>query len=505
MAQKPSPFLIQTAPQSEWHGYTERNHAFTRYADEPEVMSGIVEKIMQYNFSQNFISMVKSHGVETISAGADGAYTWDVDYFIDTHYRCIGAWADPEGTSALSGSSKPGINREPFFVDFESNVFTETEIIGGENPDTERLWVKRAWEAGPNIFRLEVLVADTKGPDDYIPYTAIAPNTRWSSEGGAVSKYWNDRGIDISFKTPVKAKAELSQFRVQHKEAGHNVNWTPKYFTLPGQKGQLWMTTVEYEFLKRIAWTEAMLIQYGRSNRWIDGTSGIYDKNGYEVNTGSGWLEQTSASNRYEYSGKPNMKEIIDIILSIVIGKTGSRTAVIRGGEHGIIALHEAVINLWGAGSWKEVAPMGDTSGRAVKWMGNNEVEMVFPQIKAVSVVGGIKLIFEVDSSKDDPRRNKKIMPGLGGLVSSYQYDIIGIGEAGDAKSNFKIVRRQGETGVFGIIDGMRSINKVATSFGNPKKLSTALDGFEMHYLEPGIGAKVVDPTKVIKYYPAVY
>jgi hypothetical protein len=502
---KVSPFLIQSAPQSEWHGYTERNHLYSRFQDEPEVMSGVIEKIMMHNFSQNFISMVKSHGVETISAGADGAYTWNVEYYIDTHYRCIGAFEDADGTTPLTGSNKPGINREAFYMDFESNVFVETEIIGGENPDTDRLWIRRTWEVAPNVYRLEVLVADSKGPDDYIPYTAIAAGTRWSSEGGAVSKDWSDTGIDISFKTPVKAKAELSQFRVKHRVSGHNVNWSPKYFTLPGQKGTLWMTTVEYEFLQRIAWTEAMLIQYGRSNRWIDGSVGMYDKNGYEVVTGSGWLEQTAASNRYEYSGKPNMKEIVDIILSVVIGRTGSRTAVIRGGEHGIIALHQAVIDLYGAGSWNEFAPMGDTTGRAYKWMGTNEIEINFPQIKAFTTIGGIRLLFEIDSSKDDPKRNKKQMPGMSGLVSSYQYDIIGIGDSGDSKSNLKIVRRAGETGVFGIIDGMRSINKVATSFGNAKKLSTALDGFEMHYLEPGIGAKVVDPTKVIRYYPAVY
>jgi hypothetical protein len=117
-----------------------------------------------------------------------------------------------------------------------------------------------------------------------------------------------------------------------------------------------------------------------------------------------------------------------------------------------------------------------------------------------VATINGIQFAFVIDPGKDDLKRNKTMHP-LGGPASSYEYDIMGFGSK-DEKSNMQIVRRSGETPIWGAEEGIRGFYSEAGSFFSPKRLSTAVDASTIHYFEPGIGAIVWDPTKIIRYYP---
>jgi hypothetical protein len=142
---------------------------------------------------------------------------------------------------------------------------------------------------------------------------------------------------------------------------------------------------------------------------------------------------------------------------------------------------------------------MGDTTGRAYQWK-ENEINVKAGQVMGVATINGINFTFVVDPSKDDPRRNKLYHP-LGGLASSYEYDIMGFG-MGDEKSNMQIVRREGEDVIWGSLEGMRGFQKGGSSFTNPKIISSAVDASTIHAFDPGIGAIVWDPSKIIRYYP---
>jgi hypothetical protein len=74
----------------------------------------------------------------------------------------------------------------------------------------------------------------------------------------------------------------------------------------------------------------------------------------------------------------------------------------------------------------------------------------------------------------------------------------------GNEKENMKILRREGESPIWGVLEGMRGWNKSNTSFTNPKALATAVDASTIHYFEPGVGAVVYDPTLVVRYYPDI-
>ena len=86
-----------------------------------------------------------------------------------------------------------------------------------------------------------------------------------------------------------------------------------------------------------------------------------------------------------------------------------------------------------------------------------------------IATINGIEFSFVIDPSKDDLKRNKIYHP-LGGPASSYEYDIMGFGNK-DEKSNMQIVRRKGQTPIWGVEEGMRGFYKEKGTFMSPKVL----------------------------------
>ena len=107
-----------------------------------------------------------------------------------------------------------------------------------------------------------------------------------------------------------------------------------------------------------------------------------------------------------------------------------------------------------------------------------------------------------LQTSESTIKRNKLPHP-KGGLASSYEFDIMGFGGV-DEKSNMQIVRRKGEAPIFASVEGIRGFNGSTGSFMNPKTIASPVDGAHIHYMDPGVGAVVWDPTKVIQYHPEI-
>lgn len=504
--------IYQLGTGTSWDGFTHRNNLYTAFQDTPEVYLDTIEKIMDVNLGEDFVSMVEKHATEYLPAGSDGKYVWKLDYMPHSNYECVGAYLDADGAVEITNTHRPGANYTSFYMDFEGDVFQDTETIAGMNPDNDRLFVVRRWNVFGNTFRYQMQLANSRSEDSFIDYTSVLPGTVWSEEAGLVSKYLSDKGVDISFRTPVQASNELSSFRLQHTIAGHMVDYRPKYFFYNDKNGKrvdkpLWISTVEYEFLAKIRRMRANLVMHGRSNRNPKtGFVGLTSEAGYEIVAGSGWKEQMLSSNRHYYTGQPNLKELIDIILDTVVGTIsfGARKAIVYAGEFGLKELSDMVTRAYGSGAYTQNKPwMQDTTGRAFKWDSGNGIFAKSGQIMGVADVNGIELTFMLDASKDDATRNKMMMPGKPGFVSSYQYDIVGLGGK-DADSNMKIMRIAGQEPTFAVKEGMRGMFKGGKSFTSPKQVATAVDGTTIHYQDFGIGAKVSDPTKVICYYPDV-
>lgn len=489
-----------------WHGYTDKNHLVQAYDYDTTQIFNRLEQVMDVNLGENFVSMVMQHGIHYVDPGKD-SYEWYLENVHDENYALLGAYEDEARTRPIGTTAglRPGANRSEFYMVFENKPFSVTEIIVGMKPDLYRLLISDdAKNIGGDRWQYKVQLI-TSSEVDYIPVEELYENTLWSSDGGVVPSTNSYTGFGPDFRSHGMLSNTLSQFRMKHKMPGNIIDIKPMYFFVEGKGGKgekLWISNVEYEMLKKARWATANIVVNGHSNIWADGTVGNLDKNGFEARTGAGFKEQWLTSNKHTWNGKPDMDFLNEIALDAVVGKIkwDQRKMVIKAGEYGLSALSNMVMEKYGANAWQASRPwMGDHTGRAYKWDGN-EIFVKAGQVMGVATISGVEFSFIIDPQKDDRRRNKTMHP-LGGPASSYEYDIMGFG-AKDEKSNMQIVRRKGETPIWGVEEGMRGFYKENGSFMNPKRLSTAVDASTIHYFDPGIGAIVWDPTKIIRYYP---
>jgi len=487
-----------------WHGLTTENHLTSVYMDNPVQMLDRIEHLYDVNLGMDFVSFMNQFDTYEVDRRR---YSWPLLGATDSNFELLGAWLDEAGTTAITAAAtNVGQGRMNFYMDFAEKAFNVTEVIVGHRPDDYKILITEEPKPIANGWRYTVQLI-TSSHNDYIPGSELLPNTRWSSEYGLVTQTLSDRGFDIGFSSHAMLNAETSMFRMQHTVPGNMIN-KGKVYPMPfyfldetGKQIKSWITNVEWEFLKKARQTRARLIMYGKSNRWEDGSYGNYDKNGYEIAAGSGLKEQWSPSNKHTFAIEPDIDEITEIALAASVGKTSmaNRKYVMTCGEWGYLAFARAVENRQGAKLTR--APwMGDTTGRAYKWSGN-DLHINFGQVKSVATVNGIEISVMIDPYKDDEVRNKLYHPS-GGVVSSYEYDIMDMGGDDNGKGNMQIVNVKGEEPIFGVVNGMRSAYDTGgSSITDPKKMASPIDGYTMHHMQ-NVGAITWNPTKVTRYYP---
>jgi hypothetical protein len=489
-----------------WNGFTDKNHLIAAYDFNPVAINNRLEQVMDVNLGENFVSVIMKHGIHYIPKNKD-IHEWYLENNLVENYRLLGAYEDSAMSRVLGTTPgfKAGANRSEFFLLFENKPFSATEIIVGMKPDLYRLWITdepRNVGGDRWLYKIQLIASD---PNSYIPNTELYEGSQWSSDGGLVPDQMSYTGQDISFKSHGKIQNRLSQFRMKHKIPGNMMDIEPMGFFVKGSNGkakQLWISNVEYEYLKKAKWITASIVMNGHSNVWEDGSIGNIDKNGFSATTGAGFKEQWSTSNLHTWNSTPDLDFMTEIALDAVVGKIkmGDRKMVIKGGEHGLRALSSMVTDRFGASAF--TAPwLNDGTGRAFSWT-SNEVKVKTGQVMGIALINGIEFSFVLDPSKDDERRNKLYHP-LGGLASSYEYEIMGFGSS-DEKPNMQIVRRENETPIWGVEEGMRGFMPAGKSFNSPKFLSSAVDASTIHYFDPGVGAVVWNPTRVIRYYPEI-
>lgn len=505
-------YINQIFEGKNWSQYTDKTHLINAYDHDPVQIMDRMEAILDFNTGENFVSMIMKHGTHLIDPDKD-IYRWRLQNTHVENYELLGAFEDEAMTRTIGTTPgyRPGANKTEFFMLFSNNPFGVNEIIVGMKPDLYRLWIaERGKNVGGDRFLYKVqLIAASQ--EEFIPAIELATGTRWSDDGGLAPDQLSYRGFGPRFRSHSMLENRLSQFRMEHKIPGNLMDLKINAFYVKDSKGKdrkLWISNVEFEYLKQARWAAANIVMNGRTNVWEDGTIGNVDKNGFTATTGAGFKQQWSTTNLHTWNLYPDLDELVEIALDVVVGKIdrSQRTMIVKAGEYGLRALSDMVMKKYGGSAYTPIdnngaAWVNDGTGRAFDWKKDmNEVFVRTGQVMGIAVISGIVFKFVVDSSKDDLRRNK-IMHPLGGPASSYEYDIMGFGGK-DEKSNMQIVRRKGQAPIWGVEEGVRGFYKENGSFMSPKRLSTAVDASTIHYTDFGIGSIVWDPTKVVRYYP---
>lgn len=495
-----------------WNGYTSKQHLLNVFGQDDLHMAETVEKLLDFNDGYNLLSRLYSFGVERISA-SKSEYGWQVMNYSAENYPLIAAYEDRLMTRQINDAAtqtpgfRPGANQTSVYFLFEGRPFEITELIGSKRYKRYQFLISdEPVNVGGDKWLYTAQLSGSQSMEDFCPKDEFNPNERWFHIGGAVAEERSERGFGINFRTHGAFKNRLSAFRMEHEIPGNlfRMEVKPVVFKLPNVKGNMWISNVEYEYMRKVRKATAAILMDGKSNVFSDGTIQNVDRNGHAVPRGAGFNDLYSSSNLRFFNSEPDADILMNHILEIVIGKTNQRTADIMMGEWGFKALEQSFVKRYGGSSKFNERPwINDGTGRAFQWSGENgnDVAVKYGQIKKVIEVNGIVLNFVIDPSKDDISRSVQMHP-LGGPVSSYEYDIIGLGGK-DSKSNLKIVRREGENPFWRTVLGMRGMGMLSeNSFNSPGVVSTTTDASNILYFEPGVGAKVIDPTAIVRYYP---
>lgn len=261
----------------------------------------------------------------------------------------------------------------------------------------------------------------------------------------------------------------------------------------------MWMHYEQWQLEQEWSDYKNKLLAFGRSNRNMQGEYLNYDKSGEVIRAGAGLYEQMEVANTTYYNTF-SLKLIEDALYQLSAAKLGfgDRTFLIRTGEYGAMLFHKAVLNT--VSGWQAFTLNGDNLGIVQRTQSNlhkNALSAGF-QFVEFRAPNGVTVKVEVDSMYDDPVRNKIAHP-LGGLASSYRFDIFDIGSM-DQPNIFK-VGIKGQVGDYtSYLWGLR--NPFTGQMGN-QNASTDEDSAEIHKMTT-TGICVLDPTRTMSLIPSI-
>lgn len=486
---KISPF--QMYESKDWAGLTTKNHLGYLWGIEPQKISKVLTFIHQVNTGASLGAYLQQF--PKIYLETDDDFTWDLMGNGEKNIPLAKAALTPTGAQ-VTDASRAGINHTEFYLWFDEGLFTDVNIIVGEQNEKYpiRILEDPMPDGGLYRYKVELFTGD---PDLFVPAAELAPGKRFSKEWSPVEDTLSKKGGGVHYTSPFRMKNTFSMIRMEDTVPG-NMRRRPVRFSWKhdktGKPVTTWMDYRTYEFEKQFQDEKNRLLKYATTNRTDSGTYMQKGKSGYQIKQGAGIKQQMEASNYYAFSTF-NIKKLTEMLMDLTVGKVPQqyRKVVLHTGEWGMYDFSEALER-----HSTLYTPVRNYD-RIYKKQGNaygfrgQFLEFIGPN--------GIEVTLMHDPYKDDIVRNKLRIPGQPGLAESRVFDIYGLG-SGDGGPNIQLVYQTGEEDIRGFIPGFRhpfdlnSTNSI---------MSTPVDGWTEHRGFVG-GVQVNDPTKTATYKPNI-
>jgi hypothetical protein len=279
---------------------------------------------------------------------------------------------------------------------------------------------------------------------------------------------------------------------------------------MPTKDGQFVGQTVPYkDWIFEMEFNQGIgnALYFGRSNRDASGNYHDKGKNGEIIKTGAGMREQMQVANTFVYDTF-NLKWINNALYAMVAGKIDMSQAKFKAttGLKGAQQFSESALSI-GSGWQSTFAHLGgnaniNTIQSIQSPIHSNAFQMGFQIVKWLGP-NGIELTIEIDTSYDDPVRNKifKNNNPNDGVAESYRYDIVFDGMLDGERSNIQIVKVKGqEEGIRGYVNGPFGKMWEDARVGNVNA-ATVVDEYQCMKIMR-FGMIVRDPTRTITLLP---
>lgn len=487
-----------------WKGLTKENHIGGIFQAAPQQATNLMVNILAYNRGKSLESMLSKFPVKEFED--DTEFTWKVLGSSRRNIPLVEARRE-DGTVVTANSANVGVNTSPFYLVFAEDWFADGEVIMGHLNQVYpfRILGDARMEGSNAVYKVELMGGNIEG----CPAERLLAGERFSVDYAPVERTLSRKVGDVRFTSPVGMRNEWSTIRIQHKAPGNMID-KKLAIGIPvaktGDNGKTvyttvnkWMHYVDYEVECQFSEYKNNLLVYGTSNRNTNGEYMNIGKSGEVIKMGSGLHEQMEVANTHYYNHF-SLKTLEDILYGLSTSKLGmgERTFIIRTGERGAIQFHKAILNT--VSGWTQFV-LDNSSIKVVEKtqsvLHKNALAAGFQFIE-YRAPNGVIAKLDIDSSYDDPVRNKILHPN-GGVAQSYRYDIMEIGTM-DQPNIFKCAIK-GNPEYRGYQWG--PFRNPFTGQTNNPYASYDEDSAVIHKMAT-LGICVLDPTRTISLIPAI-
>lgn len=489
---------FQSMSFTHWQGLTTDNHLGSLFQTQPQKASDLMVQLLAVNRGKTLESYLSKFPVKYFDSEEE--YTWEVIGSSRRNIPIIEARDGITGQPLASGNY--GVAKEPFYVVFPEDWFSDGNLIVGEKNELYPLRIlgEGRLEGTNAVYKVELMGGVVTG----MPASELTAGKRFSVDYSPVEKELS-RGVgDVRFTSATSMRNEWSRIRIKHKVPGSMLNKKLAvgipFIDKDNKKvvHSMWMHHVDYQVEETFSDEKNNLIMFGRSNRTENGEYLNYGKSGNVIKQGAGLREQMEMSNVIYYNNfSLNLIENALYELSTNKLDMNNRVFVLRTGERGAAQFSKAVLNT--VSGWTAFQINADALGMVSKTnspLHTNALSAGF-QFTEFRAPMGVIVKVEVDPFYDDNVRNKVMHPD-GGVAESYRYDILYIGTPD--QPNIQLARLKGQDEYRGYKWGFRNPFTGQVNNGN---MSTDEDSAEIHKMWVG-GVFILDPTRTLSLIPAI-
>jgi hypothetical protein len=488
---------------------TKRTHLSSLFGINTQKVRGVVVELLAAKEGKTMDTMLSNLPVHEFESGDD--YVWDV-VGSSEHTIPLIECRDEDGVVVDSTYTKNvGVGGAPFYLVFGENAFFKGETLEGNLGNKYPLRaLEDAREEGSNyVYKVETMAGITDG----VPAERLMPGEEFSYGAAYVEGGLSRKVGGIRHNTSATLRNEFSHIRIHHKVSGDMMD--DKFLMAinlsKGPNGKpavakTWMHEVDYQLEKTFRYYKDYALSWGRSNRNKNGEYLNIGESGDSIKVGAGYYEMVEAGGNTMYWNDSVLKPIEEALYNLFTGKINfaDRAVVIRTGERGAALFQKEALR--DGSGWKsmfefdgnQLGLMSKTTNAAAPFGG--AIRIAVPQVFEFVAPMGIKITLEVDQSKDNKMVSGcKLSHPLGGLASSYTYDILDVGTS--VTPNIQKCKIKGHPDEWvGYESGMRN---PFTGAWNNDHMTNDEDAAVIHKMAD-IGIVVWDPTRTVRVLPAI-
>lgn len=489
-----------------WKGsVTKENHIYGLFRSEPQKASKVMVNLLA-NERLPSLDTYLSKEVPVKEYDDDSRLYWDVVMNKKRNVPLVECRRADGSVVSAANEGNVGVAYEPFYLIFDDDLFFRGEVLWGNYNELYPVIVKEdpVAEGSRTKYLVEPYGA---GLADGIPAARLLQGELFSWGYAPIERNFSRRVGGVRYSNFVSVSSEWMRIRMHDKIGGEEIGKVLGANFPIVKDGKVtmvsrWMLVATWEIEKQWEEYKSNTLESGVSTEMENGNISNMGLSGNPNRQGSGYKELISYGHE-EYYNVFRIKLIDDAMADISYGKIDfkKRKFIIRTGERGAIILSQEAkkemsgwIPLYGGTSNMPYMKAGANTNFAP----TNGVSITNPQVTKWIAANGCEATIVVDSSKDNPEKNKIPHP-LGGPAESYKFEIIYASDEKEPNLQKCVAknapeRRGYQWGPFGNpYDG--SVNNMSASYDE--------DAAEIHY-KATFGLKLADPTRVYTLIPNI-